>query len=213
MQNNLSELWSLLNFVLPEVFPDCAAFEELFDFSEDARILESQAKSQVLTKLHRILSPFVLRRLKSGSHPPTPSRLLSLGGFLDTVPAPSAPADVLQHLPSKREVVLFSVLSPLQVEMSQAILEGRIHEWLERKRSVDPEEGRSSSRAASGGLQMKLIQLRKCHNHPVSDFPLPAPSSFSLSSAKLMIFSSLCLPLLAGGSAVYLWGLCPEPGL
>ena len=139
LQNNLSELWSLLNFVLPDVFPDCASFEELFDFSEDSKIVESEAKSQVVTKLHRILGPFVLRRLKS---------------------------DVLESLPPKREVLLFCDLTTLQVEMSQAILEGRIHQWLERKRSVESAARRGVSRASAGGLQMKLVQLQKCHNHP-----------------------------------------------
>lgn len=32
LQNNLSELWSLLNFMLPEVFQDAAEFEAWFDF-------------------------------------------------------------------------------------------------------------------------------------------------------------------------------------
>ena len=29
-QNNLAELWSLLNFILPEIFDDVAAFQESY---------------------------------------------------------------------------------------------------------------------------------------------------------------------------------------
>lgn len=32
LQNNLTELWSLLNFLLPEVFDDLSAFQSWFDF-------------------------------------------------------------------------------------------------------------------------------------------------------------------------------------
>ena len=31
LQNNLSELWSLLNFLLPEIFDNLASFEMWFD--------------------------------------------------------------------------------------------------------------------------------------------------------------------------------------
>ena len=32
LQNNLGELWSLLNFLLPELFQDLSLFESWFDF-------------------------------------------------------------------------------------------------------------------------------------------------------------------------------------
>lgn len=34
LQNNLSELWSLLNFLLPEVFADLSDFQSWFDFGD-----------------------------------------------------------------------------------------------------------------------------------------------------------------------------------
>ena len=49
MQNNLSELWSLLNFLLPDVFNNLANFESWFDFSsvgEAAGNKEIAAKEQ-----------------------------------------------------------------------------------------------------------------------------------------------------------------------
>ena len=34
LQNNLSELWSLLNFLLPDLFTSMMDFESWFDFSD-----------------------------------------------------------------------------------------------------------------------------------------------------------------------------------
>merc|ERR1719258_240757 len=33
LQNNLAELWSLLNFLLPDIFTNLSDFESWFDFS------------------------------------------------------------------------------------------------------------------------------------------------------------------------------------
>merc|ERR1719421_1608473 len=67
LQNNLTELWSLLNFLLPNIFDDLDAFQAWFDFdfkSEgiDQKVLEGEEKNNVVTKLHQILRPFLLRR-------------------------------------------------------------------------------------------------------------------------------------------------------
>ena len=71
LQNNLSELWSLLNFLLPDVFADLDLFQSWFDFSAiyekeggTQEIMAAEAKDKVVTKLHEILQPFLLRRLK-----------------------------------------------------------------------------------------------------------------------------------------------------
>eukprot|EP00729_Bicosta_minor_P017647 gene17647-27898_t len=73
LQNNLSELWSLLNFLLPDIFDDLDQFQRWFDFDGlavgeegvDVRILEQQQQEQIVTKLHSVLKPFLLRRLKT----------------------------------------------------------------------------------------------------------------------------------------------------
>ncbi|KAF6011380.1 chromatin remodeling complex Adenosinetriphosphatase [Brettanomyces bruxellensis] len=59
LQNNLHELWALLNFLLPDVFGDDQLFDEWFES-------EGQTNQDDLVKqLHKILSPFLLRRVKS----------------------------------------------------------------------------------------------------------------------------------------------------
>ena len=61
LQNNLSELWSLLNFLLPDIFGSLADFESWFDFSAvgqeggDKEILAQEQRSKVVSKLHSIL--------------------------------------------------------------------------------------------------------------------------------------------------------------
>lgn len=59
LQNNLMELWSLLNFLLPELFNDLNAFESWLDisiFSDNGRALIEQEKSnQIVATLQQVL--------------------------------------------------------------------------------------------------------------------------------------------------------------
>ncbi|KAF2874386.1 SNF2 family N-terminal domain-containing protein [Massariosphaeria phaeospora] len=58
LQNNLHELWALLNFLLPDVFGDASAFDEWFS-SQDSD------SDTVVQQLHKVLRPFLLRRVKA----------------------------------------------------------------------------------------------------------------------------------------------------
>ncbi|CAR30651.1 DNA translocase [Lachancea thermotolerans CBS 6340] len=60
LQNNLHELWALLNFLLPDVFGDSDAFDEWFQQNNT-----DEDQEVVVQQLHTVLSPFLLRRLKS----------------------------------------------------------------------------------------------------------------------------------------------------
>uniref|UniRef100_A0A914H4M4 Uncharacterized protein n=1 Tax=Globodera rostochiensis TaxID=31243 RepID=A0A914H4M4_GLORO len=61
LQNNLHELWALLNFLLPEKFSDSEHFDSMF--TEDHVL--GQQNFDLISRLHQILKPFLLRRLKS----------------------------------------------------------------------------------------------------------------------------------------------------
>ncbi|ESO05188.1 hypothetical protein HELRODRAFT_99073 [Helobdella robusta] len=72
LQNNLSELWTLLNFLIPEIFNHAGSFETWFDVNflenvdnADEQIVQEEQKSNTLSKIHQILTPFMLRRLKT----------------------------------------------------------------------------------------------------------------------------------------------------
>ena len=68
LQNNLHELWSLLNFLLPEIFSSSDDFDEWFNLGPtDQEMTEAEKEKrnkQVIEQLHRILKPFLLRRIK-----------------------------------------------------------------------------------------------------------------------------------------------------
>ncbi|BFZ54456.1 chromatin remodeling complex Adenosinetriphosphatase [Savitreella phatthalungensis] len=57
LQNNMHELWALLNFLLPDVFSSSEAFDNWFEQQEGQ-------EDVVIKQLHRILRPFLLRRIK-----------------------------------------------------------------------------------------------------------------------------------------------------
>ncbi|KAI5952612.1 ISW2 [Candida jiufengensis] len=70
LQNNLHELWALLNFLLPDVFGDSEQFDETFDQQQNnnSELSEKQKQEQqdkVIQELHQLLSPFLLRRVKA----------------------------------------------------------------------------------------------------------------------------------------------------
>ena len=77
LQNNLHELWSLLNFLLPDIFSSSSDFDEWFNMSgdnKDNKKLEGDVElmedtedknAEIVQQLHKILKPFLLRRTKS----------------------------------------------------------------------------------------------------------------------------------------------------
>ncbi|PFH59570.1 hypothetical protein XA68_12138 [Ophiocordyceps unilateralis] len=89
LQNNLHELWALLNFLLPDVFGDAEAFDQWF-------CGQDRDQDTVVQQLHRVLRPFLLRRVKS---------------------------DVEKSLLPKKEVNLYLGMSDMQVKWYQKILE------------------------------------------------------------------------------------------
>uniref|UniRef100_A0AAQ4PIG9 DNA helicase n=1 Tax=Gasterosteus aculeatus aculeatus TaxID=481459 RepID=A0AAQ4PIG9_GASAC len=86
LQNNLEELFHLLNFLTPVRFNNLEGFlEEFADI----------AKEDQIKKLHDMLGPHMLRRLK---------------------------ADVFKHMPSKTELIVRVELSPMQKKYYKFIL-------------------------------------------------------------------------------------------
>lgn len=72
LQNNLKELWSLLNFLLPDIFSSLDQFQSWFDFDERTiekkdgqnALIRKEREHNIVSKLHEIIRPFVFRRLK-----------------------------------------------------------------------------------------------------------------------------------------------------
>ncbi|XP_069739174.1 helicase SRCAP-like, partial [Phaenicophaeus curvirostris] len=65
LQNSLMELWSLMHFLMPRVFQSHREFKEWFANPLAGMIEGSQEYNEGLVKrLHKVLRPFLLRRLK-----------------------------------------------------------------------------------------------------------------------------------------------------
>ncbi|RMD41265.1 hypothetical protein DV735_g3879, partial [Chaetothyriales sp. CBS 134920] len=128
LQNNITELWSLLHFLLPEVFNDLDSFERWFDFSsvlddeKDGDEGQQKGKARrrkhnLVSSMHAILKPFLLRRVKT---------------------------DVEASLPKKREYILYAPLTSEQKELYREILAGSSRAYLEDK-AVERIQSRSAS--------------------------------------------------------------------
>ncbi|KYK61349.1 ISWI chromatin-remodeling complex ATPase ISW2 [Drechmeria coniospora] len=182
LQNNLKELWSLLHFLLPNIFTDWDAFESWFDFSdlEDEKGTEEfigdQMKQDLVKKMHLILQPLLLRRIKQ---------------------------DVAAHLPKKREYVLFAPMTKEQTDLYNAFTDKEVdvRAYLENKvvekiRNETP-AGRSTSRATRSRQSSRTAKSKGSNGSklslPLRESPLtrsqevPAisrPNAFSLMMGK-----------------------------
>ncbi|KAJ3996635.1 SNF2-family ATP dependent chromatin remodeling factor snf21 [Lentinula boryana] len=112
LHNNLAELWSLLNFVLPDIFNDVDAFQSWFNIPTMQASLGNDRTARIIESLHAILKPFLLRRLKS---------------------------DVETSLPPKKEYVLYAPLSITQREAYDKVLDGSLRAYLMQNKEGNKE--------------------------------------------------------------------------
>jgi SNF2 family DNA or RNA helicase len=138
LQNNLGELWSLLNFLLPKVFSSCDDFEKWFSMplgrlgsNEKESALTEEENLLIINRLHQVLTPFLLRRVKK---------------------------EVESELPNKVEYVI-------KVELSswQKIVYNHVN-----KKSMKSEEEQQQYQGKIGNkaLMNLMMQMRKICNHP-----------------------------------------------
>lgn len=65
IQNTMAELWALLHFIMPKLFDSHDQFQEWFSKDIEAHSQDQKAVNQhQLSRLHAILKPFMLRRIK-----------------------------------------------------------------------------------------------------------------------------------------------------
>lgn len=148
LQNNLPELWALLNFLLPSIFSSMDTFDQWFNrpFAAFKNPIASQAQSKdgdgesaaltqeekmlIVNRLHEVIRPFMLRRVKD---------------------------QVLDQLPDKVEKVVRCGLSGFQKRLYNAI----------HSRSIaGKDKDGLDSAIGSSGLNNAIMQLRKVCNHP-----------------------------------------------
>ena len=79
VQNKLDELWSLLNFLMPALFSSSEDFQRWFGV--DCHLDEEEVLL-VTSRLHQILRPFMLRRLKETVACELPSKASKCAGSI-----------------------------------------------------------------------------------------------------------------------------------
>ena len=146
LQNNLPELWALLNFLLPSIFNSVETFDQWFnqpfasfrqqqavtdDGGNDAAQLSQEERLLIVHRLHEVLRPFMLRRVKD---------------------------QVLDQLPEKTETVLRCNLSQWQRTLYRLIHRKTLATVTDAVGNVNNIYG--------SGLNNVLMQLRKICNHP-----------------------------------------------
>ena len=173
LQNNLNELWTLLNFLQPEIFNDHEIFETWFnaktlheDADEKARLVAQEEKSNVLASIHKTIAPFLLRRIK---------------------------AEVELSIPPKVEVVVYC---PLTMAQAKQYLMYRDMLVSAKQRAAKRGEG-------LGHYSMQyMIDLRSAINHPhILDPPRAGASAEAMVEVcgKLQVLHQLLPRLMAAG--------------
>lgn len=184
LQNNLTELWSLLNFLLPDVFSSLDNFETWFDFASNIgeegsskEIIAKEQRNSVISKLHSILKPFLLRRVKT---------------------------DVETSLPGKLEVVLYAKMTDRQIDVNKQLAE----------KTLGTTMAKSSGRGTPGlsKLNNMLMQMRKCCNHPDlitgnfdGSFMFPSPEQLVKDCGKFALLDCLLNKLLPAGHKILIF--------
>ncbi|KAJ7657873.1 SNF2-family ATP dependent chromatin remodeling factor snf21 [Mycena polygramma] len=136
LQNNLTELWSLLNFVLPKIFNSVKSFDEWFNTpfansgTGDKIELDEEEALLIIRRLHKVLRPFLLRRLKK---------------------------DVASELPDKVERVIKVRMSALQSQM---------YKQMKKYKMIADGSAKNGKSGGVKGLANELMQFRKICQHP-----------------------------------------------
>ncbi|CAI4211781.1 unnamed protein product [Parascedosporium putredinis] len=139
LQNNLGELWAMLNFVLPNIFKSAKTFDEWFNTpfantgGQDKMDLTEEEQILVIRRLHKVLRPFLLRRLKK---------------------------DVEKDLPDKTEKVIKCKFSALQ---------SKLHKQMATTNKIIVGDGKGGKSGARGLSNMIMQLRKLCNHPFVFD--------------------------------------------
>ncbi|KAG2497935.1 hypothetical protein HYH03_004197 [Edaphochlamys debaryana] len=162
LQNRLDELWALLNFLMPGVFASGEDFAAWFSAplealrgaggcgsaEGDVAALSQEEYLLVTSRLHQVLRPFMLRRLKES---------------------------VASELPAKSEVVLRAHMGPYQAALMELVRSGFERSAAAGAGAGATREGGegggasgsgSSSTAVHRAVNNTVMEMRNICNHP-----------------------------------------------
>jgi SWI/SNF-related matrix-associated actin-dependent regulator of chromatin subfamily A member 5 len=162
LQNNLIELWSLLELLFPDVFTTSIPFAEAFDLKEN------HVDADMLLCAQKVLDLFMIRRLKSRVEALLPSKLET------RIYCPLSRTQVFWY----KSILMKDLPKLEQVERSLYSNSGTTGE---SNNNEDEDEHVSSS--ARTLLTNLFMQLRKCSQHP---FLFPGAESPNLDDTALV---------------------------
>ncbi|CAI4055690.1 hypothetical protein SUVZ_01G0480 [Saccharomyces uvarum] len=145
LQNNLKELMSLLEFIMPNLFISKkdsfdAIFKQRAKTTDDNKSHNPLLAQEAITRAKTMMKPFILRRRKD---------------------------QVLKHLPPKHTHIQFCELNPVQ----RKIYDKEIKTVLEHKRMVKdgelPKDAKERSKIQSSSSKNLIMALRKASLHPL----------------------------------------------
>jgi SWI/SNF-related matrix-associated actin-dependent regulator of chromatin subfamily A member 5 len=192
LQNNLHELWAMLNYLLPSTFTSSEPFDAAYDINA------CTTDETLLGQAHYALRPFTLRRLKSEVETSLPPR----GVVEVNVPLSEAQHFWYKQLLQKDGDALARMEGAAAATAAAAASEaggGSVDGTVLAPQSTDWKR-----------LQSLMMQLRKCCNHPYL-FPGADPNPGELdeglvqASGKMMLLDRLLPKLKAGGHRVCLF--------
>ncbi|KAG8830843.1 chromatin remodeling complex Adenosinetriphosphatase, partial [Serendipita sp. 405] len=197
LQNNLQELFALLNFICPEIFTDYKDLEsflhkdgrqvkresdeeeegsggEKMERAPSPEMSEEEKSKKVVEALHKILRPFLLRRVKS---------------------------DVEKNLLPKKEINIYVGLSEMQRRWYRSVLE----------KDIDAVNGLTGKKEGKARLMNLVMQLRKVTCHPyLFDGAEPGPpyttdEHLVQNAGKMVILDKLLARMKENGSRVLIF--------
>ena len=181
LQNELEELWSLLNLLLPDVFDDAKIFSDWFGGGgqgkgkqQDEHWLDTEQRVIVVHRLHQILEPFMLRRQVE---------------------------DVEGSLPEK---TTYTIHCPMSAHQSMT------YNWVKATSTLrlDPDSPLTRRGLKWASLHNKCMELRKVCNHHLLSYP---PMSWAVGQkiisqcGKLVVLDKMLVKLKATGHKVLLF--------
>ncbi|XP_076044329.1 chromatin-remodeling ATPase INO80 [Oratosquilla oratoria] len=138
IQNSMAELWALLHFIMPSLFDSHQWFNEWFSKDIEGHVENKTAVDEThLNRLHMILKPFMLRRVKT---------------------------EVENELSDKIEIMMYCPLTLRQKYLYNGLKNKiSIEELL---RTSMGSSSSSSNSSVTSSLMNLVMQFRKVCNHP-----------------------------------------------
>lgn len=157
-----------MNFVLPKIFGSVKSFDEWFNApfantgGQDKIEINEEESLLIIRRLHKVLRPFLLRRLKK---------------------------DVESDLPDKVERVIKCKMSSLQLKLTRQIKE---HGMIFTDMGKDDGDNNKKKATGIKGLQNQIMQLRKvCPTFRPSVFSAKNADTRSLAPGRFATIPSV----------------------